>query len=90
MPFNKETAAVAGRKSSRKNVPNEKSLALKGDFLDFVEKDKGDVFEIIRQMEPEKRVYWTYKFAQLVIPKSVQNSVEQNFDNVVIDMTGWK
>lgn len=90
MPFDSKTAAVAGRNSTRKGVTNQRSMELKEKFIEFINQDKGEIFEIIRNMDDEKRVQWTYKFAQLVMPRTAETNVQQNFENVKIDMSEWK
>lgn len=90
MAFTKETARKAGKKSSRKGVPNRSTLEIREDVQKIVEKLTPQVLEDIESMEPEKRVQHFTKLLEFVLPKA-QPEEQHRPDTPIlhVDMSKW-
>ncbi|NQZ42699.1 MAG: hypothetical protein HRT65_00150 [Flavobacteriaceae bacterium] len=89
MAFTSETAAIAGRKSSRKGIANEKTKALKEKVDLLLESNWNQLIKDLNELEPKERVSIIVKLMEFGLPKLSRSHVEQDVREVTIKMDEW-
>lgn len=92
MPFNKTTASKAGKKSSRKGVPNRTTTEVREDIQKIVDELTPLVLEDLKEMESDKRVHHYTRLLNFVLPKLQHDNGSTHEDVPIfqIDMNEWK
>ena len=93
MRFNSETGAEAGKKSSRKGIPNKNTKELREEIQEIIEKLTPLVLDDLKELEPDKRISHYIKLLAFVIPKFSHTREETSTPDVPvfnIDMNDWK
>lgn len=95
MPFDKNTAQQAGKKSSRKGSPNRFTADIRQTLKNVLADELEQLPDILAELPPEKRVDVLVKLAQFVLPKVVTVSPGDgepiNFDPYAVALPdGWK
>ena len=75
MPFNKETAQEAGRKSSRKGTPNKAGQDLRKVVADLVEANIQAIIQDLAKLEPKDRVTAWIRLLEFCVPKLTKGEV---------------
>ena len=68
MPFTKDTASKAGKKSTRKGSPNKTTEEIRENFQLLVSNNLEQLEDDLRELEPEKRVKLIIELSKFVIP----------------------
>ncbi|MEO2052733.1 MAG: hypothetical protein ABGX00_13295 [Allomuricauda sp.] len=89
MPFDSRSGAVAGRKSTRKGISNERSKKLKEKVDTLLEDNWEKFMEDLEQLEPKERMSLMIKLLDFVVPRLSRAHVEQDVKRVTIDMSEW-
>ena len=76
MPFDKNTAGEAGRKSSRKGIPNKATKKIKTFLLDFLEEDQEKAIEDWPKLDPKDRWSIRSKLYDYVTPKMTRTNMQ--------------
>lgn len=69
MAFNKETAALAGRKSSRAGITDKCTMQTREAFQKLVENNLPQLQEDLNSLEPKDRVKAIIQLASFVLPR---------------------
>jgi len=69
MPFNSKSASKAGKKSSRKGVPNKATKKAKTFLIEFLEDDQPTAIEDWTNLDPRERWNIRTKLYDYVTPK---------------------
>ncbi len=69
MPFTSETASKAGKKSSRKGVPNKSTAAVREYFQELLTDNLHQFREDIELLDPAQRIKVLLELARYVIPR---------------------
>ena len=75
MPFTKETAALAGSKSSRKGTPNKEIKALRERIELLLEENWDKLMEDYTSLSSKDRINATMKMLEFVVPKLSRTEV---------------
>lgn len=69
MPFDKKTAADAGRKSSRKGVQNKSTTALRESVQALLDDNYQQIVKDLKNLMPKERVDAWVKLLEYALPK---------------------
>lgn len=78
MKFNKETASEAGKKSSRKGIPNKTTTEIREGFQILIENNLDkmeDWLNRIAEQNPLKALEIIHKFGEYIVPKLSRTEV---------------
>ena len=84
MPFDKETASEAGKKSSRSGTPNRSTSELKQLLQTILENNLETLEQDLRQMKPEQRVQAILNIASYILPKQKAIDLNTPIDSPII------
>lgn len=68
MPFDKDTASKAGKKSSRKGKPNKTTEEIRERFQMLISNNLEQLEDDLNDLEPEKRLKYVIELSKFVIP----------------------
>lgn len=88
MPFNSETASKAGKKSSRKGVPNKSTKAIRQYFQELLSENLEQLKEDIEMLAPENRIRVLLELARYVVPRlNAVHYIEEKNDSQNLDLS---
>jgi hypothetical protein len=76
MPFDTETGAAAGRKSSRKGSPNRGTAELRAFVVELIEKNQNAIANDLNALEPKDRVTFWLRLLEFALPKIAREHAE--------------
>ncbi|NYJ26333.1 hypothetical protein [Allomuricauda sp. ARW1Y1] len=95
MKFNEKSASVAGRKSSRKGIPNKATEEIRKNYLELVNGNMKTLEDDFKSLKPKERIELTIQLSKFVLPtlKAIdyQSQINGAIDlkPIVIDMSKW-
>jgi hypothetical protein len=88
MPFTSETAAKAGRKSSRKGVPNKTTKAIRQYFQELLTENLDQLKHDIAMLAPENRIRVLLELSRYVVPRlNAVHYIEEKNDSQNLDLS---
>ena len=85
MPFTSKTAAEAGKRSSRKNVPNKNTEEIREAYQFLVEKNLKKMSTWLNKVgkeDPAKALELIHKFSDFLLPKLNRTEITKDHDPV--------
>lgn len=84
MPFDKNSASKAGKKSSRKGSPNKTNEEIRERFKDLLDDNLERIQEDLDKLEPEERLKIILNLSKFVLPTLKSTEIIPGEDQKVI------
>lgn len=88
MPFTSESAREAGKKSSRKGVPNKKTSEIRDNIQWIIEEITPKILSDLQHLDADKRVHHYVRILAFILPKLNQEDIRQTYLTSKVEVDG--